>query len=277
MSYQLNNEINKKNEIEMPPLPEVADTLQASEQPKMDMHPELQNTLPTNPEEIQEPEPAVEQPKAAKESANEKNIRALREKAERSERMEWERDEALRRLQQYEASKQQAPQEIEEPDYNIDENDLVEGKHLKQYSKKLKKMQQDLQQQQQQNQLTATEIRLKNEFPDFDKVVSTQNIEQLRNGYPELADTLNRSTTDIYAKAKSAYQLIKKLGIVVDDVYEQDRDKALKNAAKPRPLASVSPQQGDSPLSKANAFANGLTDELAKQLRKEMYDSMKNR
>jgi hypothetical protein len=52
-----------------------------------------------------------------------------------------------------------------------------------------------------------------------------------------------------------------------------DKLRAQKNAAKPKPLASVNPQQGDSPLSKANAFANGLTDDLKKQLRKEMEDA----
>jgi hypothetical protein len=60
------------------------------------------------------------------------------------------------------------------------------------------------------------------------------------------------------------------------DIYESDRLKALKNSQKPRPLASVSPQQGDGPLSKANAFANGMTAELKEQLRKEMYAARKN-
>jgi hypothetical protein len=56
-----------------------------------------------------------------------------------------------------------------------------------------------------------------------------------------------------------------------------DRAAAQKNASKPKPLASVSPQQGDSPLSRANAFANGLTPELQKQLRQEMEEARKNR
>ena len=39
----------------------------------------------------------------------------------------------------------------------------------------------------------------------------------------------------------------------------------------------MSPQQGDSPLSRANAFANGLTPELRVQLIKEMEEARKNR
>ena len=61
------------------------------------------------------------------------------------------------------------------------------------------------------------------------------------------------------------------------DNYKTDRELAQKNASKPKPLASVSPQQGDSPLSRANAFANGLTNELKAQLRKEMEEARKNR
>ncbi len=269
MSYHLNVDKNKKVEIEMPPLPEEGVNTQETQ---VEASSEQIEEVQAAPEPQQEQ--VVEQQK--KDSTNDKNIRALREKAERAERLEWERDEAVKRLAQYEAQKH-TPQEVEEPDYNINEDDLVEGKHLRQYNKKLKKVQEELKQQQQQNYLTTTEIRLRNEYPDFDKIVSSANIEQLRNRYPELADTLNNSNTDVYTKAKSAYKLIKDLGISPDDNYEQDRQRAITNAAKPKPLASVSPQQGDSPLSKANAFANGLTDDLAKQLRKEMYEAMKNR
>jgi len=49
------------------------------------------------------------------------------------------------------------------------------------------------------------------------------------------------------------------------------------NTAKPRPLTSVSPQSGESPLSRANAFAEGLTPELKKNLFKEMQEAKKNR
>lgn len=269
MSYQLNQELNKKSEVEMP-----TTTVEQTEQPKYDLHPELQNALPKDTEAVEEPleqEPIKEETKEEKELKYQaRNFKEIREQRDLAQR---ERDELLARLKSYEANKQ--PQQ-EEPEYNVEANDLVEGKHLNQYNKKLQKLQEELRYQQQQNQLTATEVRLKNEFPDFDKVVSKDNIEQLRMNYPELAETLNASNSDIYAKAKSAYTLIKKLNIVPEDTYEKDREKTLKNASKPKPLASISPQQSDSPLSRANAFANGLTDELKEQLRKEMYASIKN-
>ena len=56
---------------------------------------------------------------------------------------------------------------------------------------------------------------------------------------------------------------------------EAIRSKARENHAKPRPISSIGAQEGDGPLSKANAFANGLTDELKQQLLKEMQEARK--
>ena len=49
-----------------------------------------------------------------------------------------------------------------------------------------------------------------------------------------------------------------------------DKEKVKTNIYKPHPAASLSPQPGDNPLTRANAFADGLTDQLKEQLRKEM-------
>jgi len=67
--------------------------------------------------------------------------------------------------------------------------------------------------------------------------------------------------------------MVKKLGIYKPDNYEKDRAHVATNANKPRSSASISPQQGDSPLSNANAFADGLTPELKKKLYAEMLEA----
>lgn len=193
------------------------------------------------------------------------NMRALREKAERIER---ERDEAMRRLQEYESKQQTQPVE-EDDDIALAPDDLAEGKHLSKVARKIKKLESELNQYKQQSNMTTTEARLKSQYPDFDKIVSKDNVEMLKLQYPEIASTLN-SSQDMYATAVSAYTMIKRLGIHQEEAFVAEKAIAQKNAAKPRPLASVSPQQGDSPLSRANAFANGLTDELKEQLRREM-------
>lgn len=291
MSYHQAMAKGKKTpEIEMPPLQqELHPVAQKIQEPTHDgqseyqTHPELQKSLhpesngPEQEEISQEVEVEPEPKPIVKETRNESNIRSLREKAERADRAERERDELLKRIQEMESYRQSAPQQQsqqqeESEDLNIDPDSLVEGKHLKRYDKKFKEMQDKLRSYEQQSSITNIDMRLKAKYPDLDKVVSQDNLLALRQDYPELAATLN-ANTDLYSKAVSAYTLIKKLGIDVEDTFVEDKIKAQKNAAKPRPLASVSPQQAESPLSRANAFANGLTEDLKEQLRKEMYES----
>ena len=213
-------------------------------------------------EQYEEQEPQQEQPQQQQQQRpQERNFRELREKAAR---IEQERDLALKKLQELEQSRQQS--------FELKDDDLVEGKHLSKYDKKIKDLETQIEQYAQKTSEVATETRLKAQYQDFDKVVTEANINQLRELYPEIADTIN-STGNLYNKAVAAYTMIKKLGIIGEDNYQQDRSTAQRNAAKPRPTSSISPQQGDTPLSRANAFANGLTDEVKAQLRKEMEEA----
>lgn len=263
MSYQLNQEKGKKIEIEMPP------TVEQTEQPIQETKQQEVQQEQQQEENLQQETQVVEEKKV--ESNKEQNLRILRERAEKLER---ERDEALKYIQNLQKPQQQAqPEQEESEELNINENDLVEGKHLAKFAKKYKKLEQQLKQYQQQTSATVTETKLKAQFPDFDKVVSPENIELLKAGYPEIAQTLN-SSSDLYNKAVSAYTMIKKLGIVSE--LQTEKEIIQKNMSKPKPLASISPQQGDTALSRANAFANGLTDDLKAQLRKEMEDARKN-
>jgi len=224
-------------------------------------------TIPVEEQVEQSAQPVVQEVAAKPaESESEKNFRVMRQRMIKVER---ERDEALQKLQA------QTPVIEEDYSINLAPDDLAEGKHLSKVDKKIKKLEAQLNQYQQQSSNTNTEALLKSQYHDFDKIVSVENIQLLKEQYPEIAQTLNTSG-DLYSKAVSAYTLIKKLGIVPDEQYNADKAKAQANAAKPKPLASVSPQQGDSPLSRANAFANGLTDELQKQLRKEMEQARRN-
>lgn len=231
----------------------------------------LEDTL-QSPEFTESTAPISDPTPMPAEDPNLKNMKRLREKAERAER---ERDELLRRVQEMESQHSNTHDE-QEDEVPLGPDDLAEGKHLKSYGRKLKKLEEELRNYKQQTTELSVETRLKVQYPDFDAVVSKESIDQLRTQYPEIAATLN-SSSDLYSKAVTAYTLIKKLAIGTDDPYKQDKALAQKNAAKPRSLSSISPQQGDSPLSHANAFANGLTDDLRRQLLKEMTDAMKNR
>ncbi len=227
------------------------------------------------PEEIetQETEQSAQQPQQEQKVAPAESFRQLRELKEKALR---ERDEAYRLLKQYEdqqSNKQQA-QESNDDDLGLDADQYAEGKHLSKVDKKVRKLEEQLKQYQQQSSAQSVENKILAQYPDFDKIVSQDNIEQLRNDFPELAQTLH-SSNDLYSKAISTYKLIKKLGISPENTYESERAIVQRNAAKPKSLASIAPQQSDSPLQKANAFANGLTDELKSQLHKEMMLAMR--
>lgn len=216
-----------------------------------------------------EPEPEPES--QAKKSF--RDVIAAKRKAER------ERDEYLRRIEELEARshREQAAtpkeQAEEDEDFHLGADDIAEGKHIAKVDKraqnKIKALEDRLAKYESKTAEERTETQLRAKYSDFDKVVSRDNIDLLTEAYPELARSLY-STNDLYTKAVSAYTLIKKFGIYQESPFTSEKAVALKNVAKPRPLASVSPQQGDSPLTRANAFANGLTDELKAQLRKEM-------
>jgi hypothetical protein len=211
-------------------------------------------------------------PETPQEDLQAKNIREMRLRKEQAEK---ERDEAyalLQKMKQEQAPEPPAPVEEDDYDLGVSENDLVEGKHLSKVAKEIKKLKKELHSYKEAATSISVETRIKQKYNDFDTVVSKENVDALVRDYPELGNTL-KSSTDLYSQAVSAYTMIKQMGIYKEDKFSTDRAKAEENAAKPRPLASVSPQQGDSPLTRANAFANGLTEELKAQLRKEMEDA----
>ena len=196
----------------------------------------------------------------------EESFKAMRDRTAKAER---ERDEMIRRMSDMEAQKSAAPEE--DLEFNLGADELAEGKHLTKVDKKIKKMQQEINQYKQIAEQNAIEVQLKRKYSDFDDIVSEANIAALREEEPEVFETIT-SSGDLYKKGITAYKMIKKLGIDARDEYKEERQVAEKNLAKPRPLVSGASQRGDTPLSNANAFANGLTKEMKHQLWQEMQD-----
>lgn len=286
---------NGSGDIEMPPLDEMPPVL--AETPQDWAGSQQQVSEPVEQEEQyeseaiddnssddsskQQEEVAQSKPKGKSVEENMARLRQAREQEElKRERAERERDVLMsqmlemQRQMQYNQQKQIIePEESEQDfDFSIDDDALLEGKHVKKLVQELKNQKKQLKQYHSQSSDMAIEAKIKANYPDFNDVVSSENIQRLNQEFPEIAQTL-KNTPDMYNKAVSAYSIMKRFGIHKDRSYDEDKMKAIKNAQKPKPLASVSPQQGDSPLSKANAFANGLTSDLKKQMLKEMADA----
>jgi len=222
-------------------------------------------------EEIQATQEVAEKPQESnpiKESW--KAMRLAKEKAER------ERDEAIRYAQLNQAfNKPQEEKPVKKQRSRLNPDELAEGKHVNEIEDELEQLRQQVRVQQQQSYNENSKLRLKAKFNDFEQVVNQETIEMLQVLQPEIAQTLN-STQDIYAAGITAYNIIKNLGLKAEANYESDIRRIQTNAAKPKPMVSINPQQGESALSKANAFANGLTSELKDQLYKEMQAARRN-
>lgn len=222
------------------------------------------------PQEItQEPveQQQVVQNTEQKETDQERNFKELRLAKARAEK---ERDEAYRLVKEYEASL-----EAKDDDLGIKDDDLAEGRHLSKIQKKIKNLEQKVSISEQKNYEIITEQKLKAKYPDFDKVVTSENIAALSQKNPAVARML-ASSPDLETAGESAYLFIKQfVGTPSTNYNDREKEIVQKNFEKPRPLTSVSPQQGDSPLTRANAFASGLTDDLREQLKKEMFEARK--
>lgn len=220
-------------------------------------------------EVVEQPEVAQEipqeQPKPVQETDGQKSFRELRA----------QKDQMARELEEERRKRRELEARAESEEVLVGDDDIVEGKHLTKTNKELKKLKEEVRTYKEQAAMLSVESRIKSTYSDFDRIVTMENIEKLKSQYPELAASVD-ATPDLYSKAVAAYTLIQKFGLNESDPYMQDKIKAQANAAKPRPLASVSPQQGGSPMEKANAFATGLTPELKAQLLKEMTEAQKN-
>ena len=126
----------------------------------------------------------------------------------------------------------------------------------------------------QQRENSTVEERLNTKFQDFNQVVTTENIELLKETEPELAMSLAHNT-DPYSQGIAAYKLLKRLGIGAEEVSKEpvrEKQKAIANSQKP---LSVNAVTKTSAIGNAHMFENGLTEELKKSLRKEMAQAMK--
>lgn len=194
-------------------------------------------------------EPKEESDGYLKHVQNWRELRIAKERAEQERlKLQKERDELAARIAQ--------TTRPDEPVLNDD--DLAEGKHLKQYQQKTAQQIAALEQ-----KLVDAQIRAK--FNDFDQVVNVDTVGMLRDMDPDLATSL-AANPNPYSQAVAVYNTIKRYGL---DKSSYEKEKISKNIAKPRTVNSLNPQQAESPLSRANAFAEGMTDEMKESRWKE--------
>lgn len=208
-------------------------------------------------EQSHSPEPKEQQEISDKEI----NFQKLREAKQQLEKENRELKEWMQRQSQ----PKQEPQQ--EEDYGIDDEDIVEGKVVKKLYRELDNLKKTYERE----KLATIPDRLRTKFSDFEQVVTAENVEKLKHAEPELYASIT-SGSDLYAKGVSAYKTLKAIGIVKEDHYISDKEKAQQNHSKPMSVQAI---RGQGALSDANAFAKGLTPDLKKQLQQEMNEAMK--
>lgn len=220
------------------------------------------------------PQEAIAQ--QSQKSIDEANAEALNwvKSRESISRLQRERDDAYAKYERLQ--REQAPPKPEpiHEDISLNDDDIAEGKHLKALQRKIKMLEEQNVQQQKQSFNATAELKLQAKYTDFNQVVTAESIRALTETDPEAAEALTALNGNLYLQGATAYKMIKNMETPMN-AYLKDKERAQLNAVKPKPIASIAPQKGDSPLSKANAFSEGLTPELKKSLYKEMLEAAK--
>jgi hypothetical protein len=198
-------------------------------------------------------------------SDQEHNWREARRKMQDLERRAEEQQELISRLQN------QQSQPVEEDDLaKLADDDIVTAKQARRLAENMARQVAD--EAIREREASTVDERLKNRFPDFDDVVTRDNIETLKSQDPELAMSLYALAQDPYAQAVAAYKLLKKQGIGDMAKSQPQKAKALENSRKPVSVQSVTKS---SAIGEVHKFENGLTPELRKELWKEMQQAIK--
>ena len=230
----------------------------------MDVVPDtVQSADSEQPSERQEEIQEVQQ---RKRNDAEYNWSEARRKMEQLERKSREQEEMIARLQQ---PKEEADDELN----NLAEDDILTVSQARKLATKMAK--QVANEAIRQREALTVDDRLRSKFSDYDQVVTTENIELLKQNDPELALSLQRLSDDPYAQSIAAYKLLKNTGYgapVKSAAPTLEKKKALENSQKPLSVNTVTKQ---SAIGNAHAFENGLTPDLKKQLWADMQKAMK--
>lgn len=238
----------------------------------------------------QEPTVVAQAPVVTKkETQKEFNIRMLREQKEAAERRAQDAENALKQRQQWEAQ-----QQYKQPNYNqhqqqtndeitIADEELIDGRQLKKILAQAEQRNNErIQRISQEAAAMAAATRLKTQFTDFDRVVSTDAIKDLATIYPEEYQAA-LATKDVYAAGKTMYNMIKNFGIL--DMHDapvvqqkqntyQDQDRRIQNnLARPRTAAKVGMQADGSTLGQLGDYSRRVLTEADKE---RVRDRLKN-
>ena len=224
----------------------------------LDVGQEVQEVIqPTESEQQSDRQEEVQETQQRKRNDEEYNWREARRKME-----QLERDN--RELREIAESLKQQPKQMD--DGLSDDDLLTVGQHKKELERHVNKALREY-------EAKTVDDRLRSKFSDYDDVVTSENIELLKQNDPELAMSLKLLENDPYAQSVAAYKMLKRFGYGAQKTNQVlDKKKALENSQKPVSVNAVSKQ---SSVGNVQTFENGLTPELKRSLWADMQKAMK--
>lgn len=202
----------------------------------------------------------------------EMNFAAMRQKTDDLERKVQEYEQVINSIQgqmqaqsQQEQKAQQLREEIDELEQIANDEWLTKEQSMKLADKRAKlAVEQALEAERTRRAQEELPNRVKQEMPDFDQVVSKENVEYLKAHKPHLAQVL-ATTQDPYAQAKAAYDAVK--AFCPSAQVTQDKQRAERNAQKPGSLDQAGPPR----TGETDPYRMSSTTKA--QLWKEMQDA----
>lgn len=236
-----------------------------SDQATESVHEEMYQPENTTVENVSTPEPARQ---------DSPNFRQMRQKAEQFERESRDKEEIIQRL-----LRQQQTQSYTQPtsqEFDLKDDDMPEAKHINHVYQELNKVKQELNTYRQQSSTSISKANLRSQYPDYDQVMSQDNIKDLEYMRPSVARAL-ASSGDFEGSAEAAYHMIKSLGINkhTEDTedYEVAKKRAAANMAKPKTINAIS--KSNSPLSQTAVFSTELTPERKDEIWARMQKKLR--
>lgn len=237
----------------------------------------MNENLVVTEESIQEQAPTVEAHETSPQTQKSKDqsFRELREAKEKAEQRARDMEQELQTMR-YQMKPQGEPQAANPtPDFDIDDDALIEGRHLKRY---LKTFQEELKQTKEAlsgyGSYTA-EQRLRAKYPEIDNIVTQENIKRLSEEKPSLYRSIMASQ-DLYDKGEAMCDAIRAFIDLkkVDDYSDQDK-RLEANKSKPRSSALAGAPSQETPLARYGEYDRRVLSEQDKQRIRDRLDSLR--
>lgn len=185
------------------------------------------------------------------ESSQERNFREMRD---RQKMLERERDEERRQRIELQAALNKQYQQQQQPvvqKTRLQRDDIPEWGNVED---ELADIRAEQRKERERLAFSHAELKIAQQYPDYQKALSEENIQKLMHQEPELWSSISNNP-DPYARMVSAMKAVKSSNIYVKEEYIPEKKVAQTNSSKPKAVNSLNPSSGGTgALAQAHAF-----------------------